>query len=912
MAILPLTFNTGNAQATGNLLASGIGVGKSFELKNIKAQSAQLITGSKLFNQTLSEFRYTAIYPKEFTNKNLTVFNKGNWAASPSKFFVNVEPEYSHAIVPKPYWNQNSFTTEDSHNLGYANGARTVLRQCPVIYTGGNIYTISDTTGVRVTNSGELMRIYSANYNASLNFYFDIKTTGLANFADKSWTGYIDLHIITGFRTIDPYKGAFLGGAGAVNAYHVEQRQSGKFTPLSQKYQLPIVIDLKNNQTKIIQDDYYFIYESGLKPKPTILTNQIFRFSQTGFLNLPNKLMGLTFYSTGLNVTSGKVYQEILRKVNRIGEYSNTGLYSGLKFIYPSFSGEAYFSAKPDQKWIEINSPIQNFRWITGFSGFFTANSYNPRSGALQQDLIFKINTQNLLPNSQNTGSSNFLVTSSGDKYLFNGLLDLRGMMPRDNNVYGARTGVYFVEDKVYRFLTTGNNKFIPIGRDYKVYKASNLEIVEVTAKVGWLGSSTQWPPFKNIWHQKPDGVREYVGEQYSFGSREIYWSGNFGVGSFEITEKIIPRYFSGTKNEEWYLYNYKPVNLYTNNPTALYTTGEAEAMGQPPKPAKGSLAEISILNKTFKNNLGVSFYNEQLRISTQPEVATVPWVANKFALSEPDKTRPTFYAGAIPITGCPPSYYFQGKPVFASWNFSTNSSYTGLRLGDGSIQNRIIPLNPQCLLRDQVRTQLNQLERFESNHFFGPQIQLVQGKTYHFIRVGLTDWEITGMPLVFEENIAPTTTTGIYKFYEFPNQIRFNHKTVNRNEYPKYAGGFKAGFFMEGHSPKWRNPKNAIPNPAYEFKKFEYISFVAPTGITGKVINYSISGADRIAGLVQIFPSGYEVFSPIISSTPYNNNLPKIVFSGNIDLYNSDLTKNKITIPVVLSGVNNTDYIKF
>jgi hypothetical protein len=333
--------------------------------------------------------------------------------------------------------------------------------------------------------------------------------------------------------------------------------------------------------------------------------------------------------------------------------------------------------------------------------------------------------------------------------------------------------------------------------------------------------------------------------------------------------------------------------------------------MGQPPKPAKNSPAATSILNQTFKNNLGVSFYNEQLRISTQPEIQEAPWVGNKFTLSEPDKTRPTFYAGAIPKTGCPPSYYFQGYPIFASWNFSTNSSYTGSRNGDGSIPNRIIPYNPQCLLRDQVRTQLNQLERFESNHLFGPQIQLVQGKKYHFIRVGLTDWEITGMPLVFEENIAINTTTGNYKIYQFPNQIRFNHKTVDRNTYPKEFGGFKAGFFREGHQPKWRNPNNVISS-AFEFKKFEYISFVVPSGITGKAIHYGISGADRIAGLVQIFPSGYEVFSSIKDSTAYNNNLPKMLFSGNIDVYNSDLSKNKITIPVLLSGVNNTDYIKF
>jgi hypothetical protein len=907
MATLPLTFNTGVPQATGNLLTSGIGIGKSFQLNNLTAQSSQLITGLKLFTQTLDEFKYIGIYPEEFTNKQFTFFNKSYL----SSFFVNVEPQYSHVIVPKPYWNQNSFRTEDSYNLGYADGYNRVRKKYPIIHTGGNIYTISDISGVRPTRSGESMRIYDAGTNASLNFEFDIKTTGLVDFVDKKWTGYIDIYIVSGFKIIDPYKGVFY--SANPSPADVETRISGKATALGQKYQLPIVIDLKDNQTKITKDDYYFIYASGLKPIPTILTNQIFKFSSTGFLNLSNKIMGLTFYSTGLNVTSGKVYQEILRKVNRIGEYSNTGLYSGLKFIYPSLSGEAYFSAKSDKPWIQIDSPIQNFRWITGYSGFFTGNSYNPSSGALQQDLILKIDTQDILPNNPNTGNANFLVTSSGSKYLFNGILDTRGNVPFQNPYQiGPITGTYFVQDQKYRFLTTGNNKFIPINRNYKSYKASNGEIIEITATIGW-SVWDKWPPIENTSHQKPDGTSEYIsgGEFYSFSSNPIFWSGNSGVGSFAITEKIIPRYFSGTKDEEWYLYNYKPVNLYTNNSTALYTTGEAEAMGQPPKPAKNSPAATSILNQTFKNNLGVSFYNEQLRISTQPEIQEVPWVANKFALSEPDKTRPTFYAGAIPKTGCPPSYYFQGYPIFASWNFSTNSSYTGSRNGDGSIPNRIIPYNPQCLLRDQVRTQLNQLERFESNHLFGPQIQLVQGKKYHFIRVGLTDWEITGMPLVFEENIALNTTTGNYKIYQFPNQIRFNHKTVDRNTYPKEFGGFKAGFFMEGHSPKWRNPNNVISS-AFEFKKFEYISFVVPSGITGKAIHYGISGADRIAGLVQIFPSGYEVFSSIKDSTAYNNNLPKMLFSGNIEVYNSDLSKNKITIPVLLSGVNNTDYIKF
>ena len=908
MSILPLTFNTGVVQATGNLLTSGIGIGTPFQLKNLTAQSTQLITGLKLITQTLGEFVYTGIYPKEFTNKKFTFFNKSYL----SSFFINVEPQYSHVIIPKPYWNQNSFRTEDPYNLGYANGYNSIRKKYPIIHTGGGTYTISDATGVRSTKSGESMRIYDAGTNASLNFEFDIKTTGLVNFVDKKWTGYIDIYIVSGFKVIDPYKGVFY--SATPSPADVETRISGKATALGQKYQLPIVIDLKNNQTKITKDDYYFIYESGLKPKPTILTNQIFKFSPTGFLNLSNKIMGLTFYSTGLNVTSGPVYQEILRKVNRIGEYSNTGLYSGLKYIYPSLSGEAYFSAKSDQKWIQIDSPIQNFRWITGYSGFFTGNSYNPKSGALQQDLILKIDTQNILPNNPNTGNANFLVTSSGGKYLFNGILDTRGYIPfNDIYQFGARTGAYFVQDQKYRFLITGNNKFIPINRNYKSYKASNGEIIEITASLGW-SAFDRWPPIENTWHQKPDGTSEYISGDgfYSFSDRAIFWSGNSGVGSFTITEKIIPRYFSGTQNEEWYLYNYKPLNSYTNNPTALYTTGEAEAMGRPPTPKKGSPVVSSLLNQTFKNNLGVSFYNEQLRTSTQAEVAQVPWIMNKFTLSEPDKTRPTFYAGAIPITGCPPSYYFKGKPVFASWNFSTNSSYTGLRLGDGSIQNRIIPYNPQCLLRDQVRTQLNKLERFESATKFGPQLQLVEGKRYHFIRVGLTDWEITGMPLIFEENIAINTTTGNYKIYQFPNQIRFNHKTVDRNTYPKNGGGFKAGFFQEGHSPKWRNPNHVIPNPAYEFKKFEYISFIVPTGITGKAIHYGISGSNRIAGLAHIYQSGYQVFSPITDSTAYNNNLPKMLFSGNIEVYNSDLSKNKITIPVLLSGVNNTDYIKF
>ena len=525
MEILPLIYNT--TIPTPSQTITGIGIGTKFQYKNLVSQQNQLITGAPGATLANSQFTFTGIYPQEFTNRSFTVFNSRSYASM--IFFLGVSKEYVDVITPKIYWNQNAFDTRVALTSWSLNNGTV----CNTIYTGEDIY-FTDAEGIfRNTTSGEPLRYYTIGSNASLNFGYNIKTTGLANYVNKRWTGYIDVYMIqSGWQIIRPWNGSSTPPEGIV-------------TPRApQKYRIPIYINLKNNETKIINDDYYFIYESGLKPKSTILINQPFKFSETGFQNLPNKIMGLTFYSTGLNVTSGKVYEEILRKVNRIGEYSNTGIYSGLKNIYPSFSGEAYFTAKGDQPWIEINNPIQNFKWVSGYSGFFTGINYNPISGAVQQDLTFKINPRDILPNGPNTNSSNFLITTSGNKYLFNGVLNTLGTYQGFG--YPA-TGTYFLQDNLYRFLTTGNVKFIPLFNNYKKYKFLNGEITEFNAS--YPSNYSQLTGVGLTQYQTSSGtIRLITGNNHILNPNDLFWSGNFGIGSFSVANRLLPKYFSGSK----------------------------------------------------------------------------------------------------------------------------------------------------------------------------------------------------------------------------------------------------------------------------------------------------------------------------------------------------------------------------
>lgn len=706
----------------------------------------------------------TGIYPETFY-KTFSIYNTGS---NSIRYLVGVKNEYSDVLKIKNKEKLNKSTREFYSNEDIAG----IKSGTPIFY-------------------GELTS------KANTNFEVEISTTGLKQSVNNTYTGYVDIYTITGTKQlgrVNNWLGYYQSSYGTGFLYKIDS--------------FPVRVNLKDNGTRIIKDDYYFNYNSINKIRKKLKTNENITFSSTGFLNIENFIFGLTFYSTGSNLTSSPVLTDLNNKIYRLNQYSNTGIYSGLKNIYPILSGEAYLNAKADVPWIEILNPIQNFRWVSGFSGLFDSNNYNPYNGALQQDLVFKINPLNLLPSYPNTGAenNNFIISVSGDKILLNGEIL-------------KETGI-FKENKNYRFLQkelAHTNKITILNKPIKEYipeyNKQNYRLFEIN------------PNYK--YYSFPEDTILSAGTPFSYikkyAPNYLYFSGS--SGNFVATGRsiIYPTKknvkYSGDVNNEWYIYTIQPNE-------ALSTTY------LPVKDEIPSLLERWNFTGIRKDFSSVMFY---------------PKLNNVRIITERNKN-----------TLCR-----------SQWRIAVDNT-TG------------------CYTNEQA---LNILSRQFINGIKNPNLELEINKNYHFIRVAATEKEISGAPLHFYCIKSGTSfeapfQTGLTE-EKFQNYQRITYKT-NPN--------LITGFF---------NGSN---------KYFEYITFRTPSYLldsidSGNYYTYRPSGVEIMGLGNKIYI--YEDINTSKSTGYYENALIKPIFSGNIYVYNSDIQNNKIQIPIIISGVNNIDYIK-
>ena len=236
------------------------------------------------------------------------------------------------------------------------------------------------------------------------------------------------------------------------NEYIYMYRTTGEisgsnFTGLkSQVFLAPLTLNIKFNNAQIFSDDYFYDTNTNGSYRPYSLKNETVKFYNSGIINKNNKFFGLTLYATGGILESDYIKNDLNKKINKLGEYSRTGIFKDIKIIYPLKEGETYYSVNSDSSWIQnLNSSTQIFRWISGFSGFFTGKKFNPFSGAIQQDLRIVIDTTDLLPNKENISGSNFTVThNTGIRF---------------NNSTGT---LNLMRGKRYRFLQTNSTNTYP------------------------------------------------------------------------------------------------------------------------------------------------------------------------------------------------------------------------------------------------------------------------------------------------------------------------------------------------------------------------------------------------------------------------------------------------------------------
>ena len=371
--------------------------------------------------------------------------------------------------------------------------------------------------------SGQKIKLFSMGKNSVSYFKVKIDT--------KNITGNINNNSISMNEYIYMYRttGEILGS---------------NFTGLkSQVFSVPLTLDINFNNAQIFSDDYFYDMGASGSYRPYSLKNEIVRFDNSGIINKNNKFFGLTLYATGGILESSFVKDDLNKKINKLAEYSSTGIFKDIKTIYPLKEAETYYSVDSDASWLKnLNSSTQIFRWTSGFSGFFTGINFNPISGAIQQDLRAVIDTSSMLPQKANTAGSNFTVKFEDGNILFNNI--------------GSGSGFDLVREKKYRFLqiNSGNSHSFKIDSnqvrvfepEYNKVVLNNYKLIEFSPNantpnlVSWSAGGTQYSGNFRI-HGGQEETIKYKAEVDLTGQINEY-----NVTAFTYEAKKYPMYDTG------------------------------------------------------------------------------------------------------------------------------------------------------------------------------------------------------------------------------------------------------------------------------------------------------------------------------------------------------------------------------
>ena len=291
--------------------------------------------------------------------------------------------------------------------------------------------------------SGKNIDLYSLGKNGVSYFKIKINT--------KNITGNINSNLITKNETLYIYRAT-------------GENLLPDITGLkSQRFEIPVNLNINFNNTNIFSDDYLYDFSSG-RYTPYILKGKICQFYNSGIINKNNKNFGLTLYATGGILENPIIKNDLNKKIYKLNEYSSTGIFKDIKTIYPLKQGEIYYNTSTNVPWlVPLNSATQIFRWISGFSGFFTGKQFNPISGAIQQDLRFTLNTDLMLPPKPNITGANFTVKFENGNIQFNnssGILNLfRGKKYRFLQINSGNSNPFEIKADQTRIFEPEYNK---------------------------------------------------------------------------------------------------------------------------------------------------------------------------------------------------------------------------------------------------------------------------------------------------------------------------------------------------------------------------------------------------------------------------------------------------------------------
>lgn len=699
---------------------------------------------SQLTNNNFSLLA-TGVYP-EFLNKTFCCYNTG---IETEEFYLSVDnsnvleifdTNKANALSPlnRPYY---IWTDEDSGN-----------------------------------KSGQFIRSYLLGRNSNRNFNVKINTKSLNNFTNQIHTEYINIYRVTGAKFIP---GSNYNGM------------------LTEKFRFPVNIYAINNGTKITYTGFSEKNKSG----QNMYTNLGFRpfiLTQSGIIDKKNNNFTIRFYSTGENIKSPVVRNDIFNRINKLGVYSG----QNIKHIYPIESGEAYLNSYTDSKWIKLfSNENRNFKWFRDGDDYL-----NDPLGNLKCEFTFKTNSRKMLPNFVNLTGRNYIVQYDQltNKFLFNESQDLPKIFKNVN----------------YRFLFTNfsDNNFTilndstKIFSDYKVYEPEYNKVLK---------------NYKLIQFRLRENSRD-----------NLFWSGNINntsiTGEFEVVNNTNsnPYYFS-SGIAEYFVYNICPSAKTEKN---YFIPGSGQ------------------LKNAIENSIFTEYHlNKGSTVNFYPHINKTYKIIN-------------YKDDPVRLNPCRRTYD----------NFNKRFWYLMTETELGCVSGCYSDEEFLKIIDNQYATKKTNVA-----------IDLMTGKYYHFIRPASTEKEINNIQLEFL-----TWDQNSNQFKQGISGVTINRETHVNN--PNYLattlGDFDTKYF--DHIYFYVSPQ------VDQQKQYAY----------GLKYNLNSGQADVATSLIYIQNNLNESYAPI----HYTGILNAPVFSGNLKFITSDLDKGEINIPLILSGNNGFDHLRF
>lgn len=340
--------------------------------------------------------------------------------------------------------------------------------------------------------SGQLVKYYTVGKNSSISVHYknNYLTSGRNTFT--TLPNGTKLYTNTGALILNEVTGTML-----IN---------GKLNFLASKKYINSTLSIISNNNRLLADDYFYFAKKGNNFLPMQKTGSNINYDINGKILINNspidsKIFGLTLYATGKNIEAER--SNLMLKYGS-GIYSHP-TYQAQTNIKISSSGDALYY---------LNSDRQYFKYNQGFSGLFsgqndsvisTKNTFNPFTGAIQLDILFKVNTDALpIFNSADTTQQYISV----------------------NFISGATYTGYKFYDTIANLEKNLSELIVKKGNTYNLLQTNLTEIRPLAVKGDISGLKITTPNFNKI-------------------------SGNYRLLQFSVVNDTMPKieYFSISEN---------------------------------------------------------------------------------------------------------------------------------------------------------------------------------------------------------------------------------------------------------------------------------------------------------------------------------------------------------------------------